>query len=175
MINLDTFALHIDRLMTWFGTNLKPEEIEWLYESLTTKLDDEQFKVACQVIFDTKSKGYPGNFPSVKEFVEAVQGTASDQGLKQWQQVLGMVKNSHTRDSYKLDPIASKSLQLMGGLDVLGSSSPKDLTWFRKEFLSNYEAVSRAYQRNEVSVQLTGRSILELNGQAPKQLSESNE
>jgi hypothetical protein len=174
MIDPTVFTEQMTDLQLWFDVELEERHLTRFYHALNGKLDTEQFIVACEIVFETV-KQYRGNFPSVKEFVEAVQGSASDQGLKQWQQVLGMVKNSHTRDSYKLDPIASKSLQLMGGLEILGSSSPKDLTWFRKEFLSNYEAVSRAYQRNEVSMQLTGRSILELNGQAPKQLSSSNE
>ena len=175
MINLDNFALQLDRLMTWFGTTLSEQEIEWLYDSLTTKLDDEQFKVACQVIFDTKAKGYPGNFPAVKDFVEAVHGTIEDQGLKQWSLIVGKVQNPSSEDRYVLSPLGKKALDDIGGIDSIRMDQMSNLVWYEKRFLSAYNRVGRVFQRNEVAQQLTGRSILELNGEVTKQLPASND
>jgi hypothetical protein len=170
MINLDNFALQLDRLMTWFNTSLTEDEISWLYQSLNSKLDDEQFQVACQIIFDTKSKGYPGNFPCVNDFVVAVQGTIEDQALKQWSLVAGKVQNPSSEDRYVLSALGKKALDDIGGIDNIRMGQVADMVWHEKRFIAAYVRVGRVSQRNNVALQRTGRSILELNGSAPKQL-----
>ena len=175
MINLDNFAIQLDRLMTWFNTSLSEDEIMWLYESLNSKLDDQQFKVACQVIFDSKPKGYPGNFPCVNDFVVAVHGTIEDQALKQWSLIISKLRNPSNQDRYTLSALGKKALEDIGGMESLRSGQVSDLVWAEKRFVSTYTRVGRVSQRNDISMQVTGRSILEINGIVTKQLTGSSD
>lgn len=170
-INFDVFTKEIKSLLDWFDTVLKAEQIDRLYQSLNCKLDDEQFQVACQIIFDTKAKGYPGNFPCVNDFVIAVQGTIEDQALKQWSLVAAKVQNpSAPDDRYPLSALGKKALDDIGGIELIRQGQVSDLVWHGKRFVEAYCRVGRVSQRNDVAKQITGRSIIELNGQVPKQL-----
>ncbi len=170
MIDFNVFTKEIKALLDWFDTVLKAEQIDRLYQSLTNKLDTEQFQVACQIIFDTKSKGYPGNFPCANDFVVAVHGTIEDQALKQWSLVAGKVQNPSSEDRYVLTVLGKKALDDIGGIELIRQGQVSDLVWHGKRFVEAYCRVGRVNQRNDVAKQLTGRSILELNGQVPKQL-----
>jgi hypothetical protein len=122
------------------------------------------------VIFDTKAKGYPGNFPCANDFVVAVHGTIEDQALKQWSLVAGKVQNPSSEDRYVLSALGKKALDDIGGIDNIRMGQVADMVWHEKRFIAAYVRVGRVSQRNNVALQLTGRSILELNGQVPKQL-----
>jgi hypothetical protein len=169
MIDPIVFTEQMTDLQEWYDVELSDRIIDRFYRALNTRLDTEQFLVACQVVWETV-KQYRGNFPLVKDFVEAVHGTVEDQGLKQWSLVSAKLDSPSSQDKYVLTPLGEKALKDIGGIESLLQGQVSDRVWQEKRFLSAYTRVGRVSQRNDVAKQLTGRSILELNGQVTKQL-----
>jgi hypothetical protein len=172
MIDPIAFTEQMTDLQICFNVELDDRQLDRYYQSLNAKLDTEQFLVSCEIVFETV-KRYPGNFPIVKDFVEAVYGTIEDQALKQWSLVAGKVQNPSSEDRYTLSALGKKALDDIGGIEQLRMGQVADMVWHEKRFIAAYNRVGRVSQRNDVAKQITGRSILELNGQVPKQLTGS--
>lgn len=169
MIDPIVFTEQMTDLQICFNVELDDRQLDRYYQSLNSKLDTEQFLVSCEMVFETV-KRYPGNFPIVKDFVEAVYGTIEDQALKQWSLIAGKVQNPSSEDRYVLSALGKKALDDIGGIELIRQGQVSDLVWHGKRFVEAYCRVGRVNQRNDVALQLTGRSILELNGIVNKQL-----
>lgn len=162
MIDPVVFTEQMTDLQITFNVELDERQLNRYYLALNSKLNTEQFIVSCQVVFETV-KRYPGSFPIVQDFVEAVEGGPADKASREWVQVLGMVRSPSSADKYKLSDVGERSLELIGGIEALWEDEPKNLVWREKDFIRAYEMMSKAKQRSLISTQLTGKNILQLN------------
>ena len=130
MIDPQVFEQEIAILMDWYNRDFEPATLKRLHQRLSQHLSTEQFVRAAQAVFDTSRF-----FPTVEEFVSAVNGDALSLALQEWEVCVLAASRANREMIASLSPQGQSALHLVGGLYKLGMASEEQLTWIKKEFV----------------------------------------
>jgi hypothetical protein len=129
-----------------FGRQVDEATIEGFWLALADLTVDEIEEAAAEVIRTGQ------HFPRPAELRELASATSAVAGLRAWDQVLALARNS--REAEHPDPVAEQCVRQLGGWVALGQQPTGQLTtWTRKSFLDLYEA---AADRARVTRRLDG-------------------
>jgi hypothetical protein len=135
MIDPQVFEQEIAILMDWYNRDFEPATLKRLHQRLSQHLSTEQFVRAAQTVFDTSRF-----FPTVEEFVSAVNGDALSLALQEFEVCVLAASRASREMIAGLSPQGQSALHLVGGLYKLGMATEEDLRWLKKEFVSVWKA-----------------------------------
>jgi hypothetical protein len=136
MIDKTVYAQHMALLETWFVTDLTDMESIALYEALSQNLSTEEFAGACKYFFQEIDKGYPGNFPCARKFIDAARGDQKARALKLWVRLLADVRaNKGNEFERKSTQVIQDAIAAIGGIQVVVNTPDQDLKWLKKDFI----------------------------------------
>lgn len=136
MIDKKIFVQEMAVLCDRFGRELTQPVLDRYYESLSEKLNTQQFKTASKSIFIEEEF-----FPSPQKFFQKVLANTEDLAVLEWERVL----NAAAQANYdiELTEAGKKAVRALGGISAIGRA---DLEFavprIRKEFIQSYKAHS---------------------------------
>lgn len=136
-----------------YGKEISKGLMDLYWESLQD-LTDEQFEKACQII--SRSNKY-NSLPKPAEFLEAINGTSSDQKSKDeilaTQALLKLeeaIQKHGYYDSVQFDdPRIHKAIEHLGGWMKISTITMDEWTWIKKDFEKIYKSLlNRPYDES---------------------------
>ncbi len=111
------------------------------YRSLTERMTTEEFRTACQVVFEQREF-----FPRPADFLEAVRPDPKAEAMEQWEQVQILM---HGNGGYRLTAEGQRVVRLLGGETRLKQTTHDQTPFLRREFLQLYGAALEIARREE--------------------------
>lgn len=141
MINPSVFADKLGLLKSWFQRELEEPVEQALYMGLSSKITTEEFVAACDRIF-SEEKGFPGNFPCVKDFIDKSRGSLDEMAGGEWTTILGQVSKGNHRP--EMSVAAKNAVAQIGGMESIRMANVADIRWMRRDFLDAYRSTPLA-------------------------------
>lgn len=137
MINFQVFCEEMVILSSLFNRPpMEKQALVRVHEILSAQLTTEEFRQASLEICATCDR-----FPSIPVFLEKVKGDPKLKAQEEWQKCLVAASRGLSRVD-DLTEAGKAALRLIGGLHHIGQSTEDQVTWLRKEFISNWVAES---------------------------------
>ncbi len=148
MLSERTFAAVIMFVEAATGKPIPKVQADAYFE-LFKDVDDAVFKRAmklalCEPQYFSKEQTLPAPWAIWKHIPQAAPASLSDRAKEAWGRVLKAIKVQGERGSVDFDPITNATIRSMGGWMLLcGKDSDELAKWTAKEFMQNYESISR--------------------------------
>lgn len=133
----DGWALLCDR----FNREPSKPVMAAYYQTLSAKLTTEEFRIACQVVFEQREF-----FPRPADFLEAVRPDPKAEAMEQWEEVQKLMRGN---GGWELTDEGQRVVRLLGGETHLKQTTRDQTPFVRREFLQLYGDALEIARREE--------------------------
>lgn len=134
MLNEKTFLEGMSLLSELFDK--KPSDsLLNLYYTTLQELSDDEFKSAINTIARTNKYNC---MPKPAEILENVHGSANDETLNAWANVLGAIRDVGGYRSPTFDGATARTIEHLGGWVTFCDATTEELVWKQKDFEKFY-------------------------------------